>query len=123
MVGDYRELIAWQLADQFKSEVFRLLKSSPDAWSNWKYRIQLLDAASSVPANLVEGFRRFSSGDFPRFIDYSLGSMGEAEQRLRDGIELGYFKEEDCAAAFRLARRCLTASVRLKQSQRRFKRR
>ena len=39
-------------------------------------RNQLLDAASSVPANLVEGFRRYSPGEFPRFIDYSLASLG-----------------------------------------------
>jgi four helix bundle protein len=119
MVRRYRDLIAWQLGNQFKAEVFRLLKSSPEAWSNLKYRSQLLDSAASVVANLVEGFLRFSPGEFPKFIDYSLGSLGEAEQRLRDGIELGYFEEADCETAFRLARRCLTASIRLKQSQRR----
>ena len=91
-VRHHRDLIAWQLADEFKSEVIRLMKTSPNAWSDLKYRS----------------------------IDYSLASLGEAEQRLRDGIELGYFKGKDCEAAFLLARRCLTASIRLKQSQRRF---
>lgn len=108
------------MADQFKSEVIRLLKSSPAAWSDLRYRSQLLDSASSVAANLVEGFRRYSPREFSRFIDYSMASLGEAEQRLRDGIELGYFGEDACKAAFRLARRCLTASIRLKHSQRRF---
>jgi four helix bundle protein len=121
VVRHHRDLIAWQLADQFKKEVFRLLESSPAARSDFRYRSQLVDSATSVTANLVEGFRRFSPGDFPRFIDYSLASLGEAEQRLRDGIELGYFKEGACEAAFKLARRCLTAAIRLKQSQRRFK--
>jgi len=88
-VRHHRELIAWQLADQFKKEVFRLLESSPAALSDFRYRSQLVDSSTSVTANLVEGFRRFSPGEFPRFIDYSLASLGEAEQRLRDGIELG----------------------------------
>jgi hypothetical protein len=43
-----------------------------------------------------------------------------AEGHLRDGIRLGHFIERDCAAALLLARRCLTASVRLRRSQRRF---
>ena len=83
----------------------------------------MLDAATSVAANLVEGFLRFSPGDFRKFIDYSLASLGEAEVRLKDGILLGYFAERDCETAFRLARRCLTASVRLKKSQRLFMKR
>jgi four helix bundle protein len=120
-VARYQDLIAWQLADQFKSEVFRLVKSSTEASRNLKYRNQLLDAACSVTSNLVEGFRRFSPGEFPRFIDYSLASLGETEQRLQDGIALGYFTAQECAGAFQLARRCLTASVRLKHSQRRFR--
>jgi four helix bundle protein len=120
-VRHHRDLITWQLADEFKSEVIRLLKSSPAAWSDLRYRSQLVDCSLSVTANLVEGFRRFSSGEFPRFIDYSLASLGEAEQRLKDGIELGHFQAEACEPAFKLARRCLTAAIRLKQSQRRFK--
>ena len=55
-----------------------------------------------------------------RFLDYAAASLGEAEQRLQDGIQLSYFKAEDCTEAFKLARRCLTASIRLKQSQQRY---
>ena len=89
-VARYQDLIAWQLADQFKSEVFRLVKSSTEASRNLRSRNQLLDPTCSVASNLVEGFRRFSPGEFARFIDYSLASLGEAEQRLHDGIALGY---------------------------------
>ena len=119
-VSHYRDLIAWQLAEQFKVEVVRLLRSSPSASENYRYRDQLLNAAASVTSNLVEGFLRFSLGEFRRFIDYGLASLGEAESRLRDGILTGYFSDADCAAAFKLARRCLTACIRLKQSQRLF---
>jgi four helix bundle protein len=117
MVSHYRELIAWQLAEQFKVEVVRLVRSSPDASKNIRYRDQVMNAAASVTANIVEGFLRFSPGDFRRFIDYSLASLGETESRLKDGVLIGYFSDRDCAAAFKLARRCLTACIRLKQSQ------
>jgi four helix bundle protein len=123
LVRHYRELVAWQLAQEFKEEIVRLVRSSSAASGNKRYQEQLLDAATSVAANLVEGFLRFSPGDFRRFIDCSLASLGEAEVRLKDGILLGYFTERDCVTAFRLAKRCLTASVRLKKSQRLFMKR
>ncbi len=116
MVGHYRELIAWQLADQFKIEVIRLVESSPAVSRSYKYRDQLLSAATSVAANLVEGFLRFSPGEFRKFIDYAVASLSEAEIRLKDGIALRYFNEAECELALQLARRCLTASIRLKQS-------
>jgi four helix bundle protein len=115
-----QDLIAWQLGEAFKVEVFRLVLRSPEARSAVRFKSQILDAASSVPSNIREGFLRCSPGDFARFLDYAIGSVGETEQRLLDGIQLGYFAPNDCQHAFTLARRCLTASVRLKQSQLRY---
>ena len=119
-VKRYRELWAWQTGDRFKLQVFDLVRSSPDASKNFKFRDQLREAARSVPANIAEGFLRFSPGDLMRFLDYALASLGEAELHLRDGIELGYFEPGTCEEAFRLARRCSTATIRLKQSQKRY---
>jgi four helix bundle protein len=114
----YRELVAWQLAEQFKAEVFGLLQASTRASADRPYTEQLTGAVTSVTSNIAEGFLRFAPGDFRRFLDYALGSLGEAEGRLRDGIQLGYFDVVSCERAFRFARRCLVAMVRLKQSQR-----
>jgi four helix bundle protein len=114
-VRRYQDLIAWQLADAFKREVFRLVQGDPGI--DFRYRSQLIDATSSVASNIVEGFLRCSRGDFARYLAISLGSLGEAETRLRDGILLGYFSETDCEAAFRFGRRCAGATLRLKLSQ------
>jgi four helix bundle protein len=115
-----QDLIAWQLAEDFKHEVQRHLASSAEASADLRYRGQLLSAASAVPKDVAEGFIRYSPSAFIQFLDYALGSLVEAEQKLKDGIELGYFPEPDCAGAFRLARRCLTAVIRLKQRQQRY---
>lgn len=114
----YKELIAWQLAEQFKNEVYGVLQASTRASQDQPYAQQLTGAASSVTSNIAEGFLRFAPGDFKRFLDYALGSLGEAEGRLADGIQLGYFEAVSCEKAFRFAKRCLVATVRLKQSQR-----
>ena len=119
-VHRYQDLIAWQLGDAFKLEVFRIVHGSVGAQRDYRFRSQLIEAARAVPADLIEGFLRFRPKEFARFLDFSIGSLGEAEGHLRDGVALRYFDDATCNDAFRLARRCLTASVRLKQSQRRF---
>ena len=118
VVRRYQDLIAWQVGEAFKREIFRIVQQSKQTL-DIRYRSQLLDAASSVVANIVEGFLRYSPVEFARYLAISLGSLGEAEIRLRDGIRLNYFDESDCALAFRFARRCAVATVRLKRSQRR----
>jgi four helix bundle protein len=116
-VRHYKELFAWQTGQAFKLEVYRIVRSSNEAFRSLKYRSQIFDAARGVPANIVEGFRRCSPGDFARFLDYSISSLAEAEEDLHDGIHLGYFPASECQAAFKLAFRCNRACIRLKQSQ------
>jgi four helix bundle protein len=116
----FEELIAWQLAEAFKEEVFRITQVHRGA--NWDLRLksQLLDAASAVPSDIAEGFVRRSPLVFANFLDYAIGSLVEAERRLVDGSRLGLYAASTCDTARRLARRCLTATVRLKQSQIRY---
>jgi len=114
-VRNYRDLIAWQLADELDAEVIRLV-SGPTCHDE-EYRSEILAASSGMPANIVEGFLRCSPGDFARFLAYSISSQGETEQRLRNGIRRKFFTDDECAKAFLLFRRCTVASVRLKQSQ------
>ena len=76
--------------------------------------------ASGPPKHITEGFLRFSPRDFCRFLDYALGSLCEAEGWIQDGIEFGYFQEEQCRRAFWFGKRCFTATLRLKHSQARY---
>ena len=119
-VRRFQDLHAWQLAEAFSDQVTKLLKESPAAWRDLRFRGQLVDAAGAVPADICEGFLRFSPAHFCLFLDYGLASLGEAERHLHRGIRLGYFEAARCESAFRLAKRCLTACVRLKQSQQRY---
>ena len=119
-VRRYQDFVAWQLAELFQERVVAIVNGSPAASRNYRYRDQLLEAASAVSKDIAEGFLRCAPLVFANFLDYALGSLGEAERRLHDGIQREYFSVGDCAVAFQLARRCLTAMIRLKQSQLRY---
>jgi four helix bundle protein len=113
----YRDLVTWQIADEFRREIVRLVEAGSRASQDFKYRIQILEAARSVPTNIAEGFMRKSPGMFSTFLAYSLGSLVEAEERLLDGIELGYFEAPACQPALHLAKRATVAIIRLRESQ------
>jgi four helix bundle protein len=120
-VRRYDELIAWQLAEAFKTEVFNLVRQSRSAGADYRYRAQLIESSSAVSKDIAEGFLRYSAGDFARFLAFALGSLGEADRRLADGIELGHFTSERCTEAFRFARRASVAITRLRLSQLRYR--
>ena len=110
------DLIALQLAREFKRLVYRLVASSPDAKSDFRFRSQLFDAVASTEANIVEGFHRRTAAQFDQFLSYARGSHAEAMTRLQDGIDRGYFRAKDCEAALMLGKRCGMAILRLSQS-------
>ena len=119
-VKSYRELIAWQLADLFKKAIFELLAGSAPARADLRFASQLREAGRGPAKHITEGFVRFSPRTFEVYLGYALSSIAEAEEHLQDGVELFYFTSTNCQSAFQLARRCTSATSRLKKSQRRF---
>jgi four helix bundle protein len=116
----YYEFDAWKLADAFKSCVFALLKDSPDAWHDRKFRGQLVESARGPTKHIAEGFLRKSPAAFMLYLDYAVSSLAEAREHLRDGIALGYFSARSCQDAFVLCRRSMSACLALKRSQLRY---
>jgi four helix bundle protein len=115
----FKELNAWLLAEPFKTEIFRIVKTYRRAPWDSRLKSQLLNAASAVPSDIAEGFVRRSPLTFANLLDYAVGSLVEAERRLIDGAELGLYPASTCTALW-LGKRCLTATIRLKQSQIRY---
>jgi four helix bundle protein len=104
------DIIAWQLADDFKRSVYRLLAASSRAWCDVAFRQQLQASAASAAINIGEGFYRFNGRDFARFLSIALASLGKAELWLRDGVDRGRFTSRDCEPALNLAKRCRVAT-------------
>jgi four helix bundle protein len=80
-MAGHRSLIAWQKAMDLTVACYDVSQSlrrvrQADIGS------QLLRAAVSVPSNIAEGHGRGTAKDFARFLDMSLGSLGEVDTLL-----------------------------------------
>lgn len=109
------DLIAFHLSHQFKLEVYRILATTAAA-SDLRYVGQLRAAASSVEANIAEGFYRLTPREFARFLLIARASLAESEVRLADGIDRGHFSSADCDAAMTLIKRTGSAIMALRRS-------
>ena len=80
-VNTYRDLLIWQKGIDLAVNVYALTDSFPDdekfALSN-----QVKRCASSIPANIAEGYGRQSSKSYSQFIKISRGSLFELETHL-----------------------------------------
>ena len=108
-----KELIVWQLAEDLRAEVLRLA-DDPRARRDFKFRDQIVPAASSVAANIAEGYGRAAHGDFARFVGIAIGSLRETETWLRDGIERRIWTADETTAALQLCKRLTVGLSRLR---------
>lgn len=90
---DYTKIKAWELADEFAVEVYRMSAVFPD---NEKYALtsQLRRAAYSIAANIAEGAGRRTTKDFVRFLDMAMGSANEATYFCHLANRLGYITDD-----------------------------
>jgi four helix bundle protein len=129
MARTFRELVVWQLAFELNEKVGLLLRQSGQAARDFRFRDQLRDSVRSIPANIAEGFGRYSPAEIARFTDIARASLDETENHLRDGVVSGYFTTEAVAPLILLSARCRTALshwhtyLRRVRNEPRFKRR
>jgi len=92
-------MIIWRKSMDLTVAVYRLTATFP---SNERYNLtdQIRRSATSIPANIAEGFRRFSPREWQRFIRIAFGSAGELESHLilakrLELVPLDEFKNSD----------------------------
>jgi four helix bundle protein len=114
VVDKFEDLDAWQVADELRLEVYALTATGA-ASQDFKLCSQLRDAASSATRNISEGFGRFYPGDFALFMDFSIASVMEIQDCLRDGMARKHFTTDRAGKAHSLTVRSLQVSKGLKR--------
>ncbi len=85
----FRDVIVWQKAHAFTLALYRATEAFPKH-ELFALTSQLRRAASSVPSNFVEGFRKRTTPDKLRFYNIAQGSADECLYQLILAHDLHY---------------------------------
>jgi len=94
MGRDFKNIKAWQYADNLALSVYSKTKSFPRE-ELYGITSQLRRAVVSVPVNVVEGANREHKKEYLHFLYVARGSLAETEYLLHLTCRLGYLQEED----------------------------
>src|SRR5690606_38922868 len=90
----YRNLVAWQRADDLFIDVHRLTYQQLPGSERYELGSQLRRAAYSVPANIVEGMTRDHPREAIQFFHIARASLNELAYGLHAAGRLGYLTTE-----------------------------
>jgi four helix bundle protein len=108
-VRRFQDLAAWQRCAELSVAVSALTAGLANA----TFRDQLRDSADSAPALIAEGFKRFTSREFVRYLRMACGELGEVQSDLETGSEKGYFTASELEPVATLARRAIGTTINL----------
>ncbi|WP_313493691.1 four helix bundle protein [Stenotrophomonas sp.] len=92
----YRQTIIWQKTMHLTLAIYRLAPLLPRE-EVYGMRSQLTRAATSVPANIAEGWTRESSAEKAHFLAIAHGSLAELETLLTLCEQLDWFPVDQTA--------------------------
>jgi four helix bundle protein len=93
LVRDFTDLETWQLARELRRDVYSVCKSFPKD-ETFGLISQIKRAASSVTANIAEGFGRFSYQENIQFCRQSRGSVYEVRDHLITAFDSNFLSKE-----------------------------
>jgi four helix bundle protein len=96
-MGDFKKLLVWQKAHALAIHTHRVATGTRRSHLA-ALRGQLVRAAMSIPANIVEGRRQESERDFARFLRYALNSGCELEYHLIVANDIGAISEAEASS-------------------------
>jgi len=85
----FTDLIVWQKAHAFVLVVYKITEAFPRS-EIYGLSSQFRRAATSIAANITEGFKKRSSADKVRFFNIAQGSLEECQYYLILAHDLGY---------------------------------
>jgi four helix bundle protein len=93
-IRSYRDLQVWQLGMDLAEACYLLTRRFPKD-ELFGMTSQIRRAASSVPANIAEGYGRESKGEYVQFLRVAQGSLKELETHLTLSRRVGLMSESE----------------------------
>jgi four helix bundle protein len=87
VVQNYKELDVWRKAVSLTTSLYRVTSGFPDT-ERYGLTSQIRRAATSIAANIAEGWGRGSTGEYVQFLTVGRGSLMELETHLIVAHEL-----------------------------------
>ncbi|MER9133338.1 four helix bundle protein [Mesorhizobium sp. M0768] len=92
-IASYRDLIVWQQAMDLTVAVYQVTRTWPKD-EIYGLTGQVRRAATSVPANIAEGYGRESRASYQQFLRIAQGSLKELETHLLIAQRVGITSRE-----------------------------
>jgi len=92
-IKKFEDLKCWQDARKLVSKVFRISQKGELA-KDYDLKSQFKRASLSTMNNIAEGFARYHSKEFVRFLDFSQSSSAEVKSMLYLIEDLNYLDKE-----------------------------
>ncbi len=93
-IRDFKDLDVWRAAREFRTEIYKVAETLPD-FEKFALATQMRRAASSVTANIAEGFGRFGYQENAQFCRQARGSLFELRDHLTTCIDQKYISAKD----------------------------
>lgn len=81
----YNELLVYKRAEELRLYIVKL--TSELSYDEKRRKVHLNDSARSVKQNIVEGWKRSTTKEYYDFISFSLGSLAEIKEDIKDLLE------------------------------------
>jgi len=89
----FQELSVWQAARKYKLDVYYLVSLFP-VDEKFNLSNQLIRSARSIPANIAEGYGRYTYKDQIHFCIQARGSLYETLNHIVDAMDCNYINME-----------------------------
>ncbi|HTE22783.1 MAG TPA: four helix bundle protein [Candidatus Limnocylindria bacterium] len=92
-LDSFEKLLAWQAARELAKQTYILTRQFPKD-EQFALTNQMRRAASSVSANIAEGFSRQTIADKLHFYTIAAGSLTELQSFMYIALDVGYINED-----------------------------
>ena len=89
-IKTFKDLIVWQKALDLTVEIYRLSCEFP-RHELFSLSSELRKTSRSIAYNIAEGYKRWSTAEYIRFLRIAAGSAAELETQILLSDRLGYF--------------------------------